>query len=176
MKLNRRQWLGRVAAGGTGVLMPWRRAAADSPAVAPARAAAPAAKASPACPLALQDFQPRSMLHVEEHQVARAAFPVIDVHAHFSWSGGLKGTDTITFLATPQDLLPVMDRKNVQTMCNLTGGTGPALAESIARFDKAGWVRTPAGRPVHIQDRPAVEIRGDIQRDAVGRPRALIIQ
>jgi len=30
-----------------------------------------------------------------------------------------------------------MDRKNVQTMCNLTGGTGPALAESIARFDKA---------------------------------------
>jgi hypothetical protein len=106
MKLNRRQWLGRMAAGGAGALMPWRRAAADSPAVTPARAAAaPAAKASPACPLALQDFQPRSMLHVEEHKVARAAFPVIDVHAHFSWSGGLKGTDTITFLATPQDIL-----------------------------------------------------------------------
>ena len=138
MKLNRRQWLGRMTAGGVGVLMPWRRAAADSPAVAPARAAAaPAAKASPPCPLALQDFEPRSMLHVEEHKVARAAFPVIDVHAHFSWSGGLKGTDTITFLATPQDILPVMDRKNVQTMCNLTGGTGPALGEAIARFDKA---------------------------------------
>ena len=31
----------------------------------------------------------------------------------------------------------MMDRKNVQMMCNLTDGTEPALAESIARFDKA---------------------------------------
>jgi predicted TIM-barrel fold metal-dependent hydrolase len=77
------------------------------------------------------------MLHVPEHRVERARFPVIDVHAHFSWSGGLKGTDTIQFLATPQDLLPVMDRKNVQTMCNLTAGTGPALESSIKRFDQA---------------------------------------
>ncbi|HEU0108672.1 MAG TPA: amidohydrolase family protein, partial [Vicinamibacteria bacterium] len=87
--------------------------------------------------LALKDFQPRSMLHVEEHKVARARFPVIDVHTHLSWSGGLKGTETIQFLATPSDLLPVMDRKNVQIMCNLTAGTGPALAASIQRFDQA---------------------------------------
>ena len=94
MKLNRRQWLGRMAAGGAGVLMPFRRAAADSPVASPvqAKGAAAAAKA-PGCPLALEDFQPRSMLHVPEHKVARAAFPVIDVHTHLSWSGGLKGTD-----------------------------------------------------------------------------------
>ena len=138
MKVNRRQWLGRLAAGGAVALVPLRRAAADSPVASPARTAgAKAAAKAPGCPLALEDFQPRSMLHVEEHKVARAAFPVIDVHAHFSWSGGLKGTETIQFLATPQDLLPVMDRKNIQMMCNLTAGTGPALAASIQRFDQA---------------------------------------
>ena len=138
MKVNRRQWLGRVAAGGAGALIPFRRAAADSPVASPvqAKGAAAAAKA-PGCPLALEDFQPRSMLHVPETKVARAAFPVIDVHTHLSWSGGLKGTDKITFLATPAELLAVMDRKNVQTMCNLTAGTGPGLAASIQRFDQA---------------------------------------
>ena len=139
MEVNRRQWLGRVAAGGAGVLMPWRRAAADSPVASPVRAGDAAAKkgAAPGCPLALEDFQPRSMLHVPEHKVARAAFPVIDVHTHLSWSGGLKGTDKVTFLATPAELLAVMDRKNVQVMCNLTAGTGPGLAASIGRFDRA---------------------------------------
>src|SRR5712691_4315981 len=135
MRVNRRQWLERIAAGSAGALLPFARAEAEATA-RPAAAKAPPPKAKP-CPLALEDFQPRSMLHVPEHKVERARFPVIDVHAHFSWSGGLKGTDTIQFLATPQDLLPVMDRKNVQTMCNLTAGTGPALASSIKRFDQA---------------------------------------
>jgi hypothetical protein len=98
------------------------------------RAKGAAAAKTPGCPLALEDFQPRSMLHVPEHKVARAAFPVIDVHTHLSWSGGLKGTDKVTFLATPAELLAVMDRKNVQTMCNLTAGTGP------------GWPLHPALR------------------------------
>jgi predicted TIM-barrel fold metal-dependent hydrolase len=137
MRVNRRQWLGRIAAGGAGALLPVGPAEADSPKAPPKPAAATAAKPTTNSPLALQDFQPRSMLHVEEHKVARAAFPVIDVHAHFSWSGGLKGTETIQFLATAPELLAVMDRKNVQTMCNLTGGTGPALASSIQRFDRA---------------------------------------
>jgi predicted TIM-barrel fold metal-dependent hydrolase len=140
MKVNRRQWLGRMAAGGAGALLPFGRAEADSrrvPSTAKAGPATATKGSAEGCPLALQDFQPRSMLHVPEHNVARAAFPVIDVHAHFSWSGGLKGTETIQFLATPQDLLPVMDRKNVRTMINLTGGTGPALESSINRFDKA---------------------------------------
>ena len=140
MRVNRRQWLGRIAAGGAGTLLPFGRVEADSPKPpkpVAAAAARPATTATNKAPLALQDFQPRSMLHVEEHKVARAAFPVIDVHAHFAWSGGLKGTETIQFLATAPELLAVMDRKNVQTMCNLTGGTGPALASSIQRFDRA---------------------------------------
>jgi predicted TIM-barrel fold metal-dependent hydrolase len=137
MRVNRRQWLGRITAGGVGALLPLSRDTVEAAQAAKAAHPAAAKPATPSCPLALQDFQPRSMLHVAEHKVERARFPVIDVHAHFSWSGGLKGTDTIQFLATPQDLLPVMDRKNVQTMCNLTAGTGPALESSIKRFDQA---------------------------------------
>jgi predicted TIM-barrel fold metal-dependent hydrolase len=160
MNINRREWLSRIAAGSAGALLPFARAEAQTTA-RPAGAKAPPPKAKP-CPLALEDFQPRSMLHVPEHRVERARFPVIDVHAHFSWSGGLKGTDTIQFLATPQDLLPVMDRKNVQTMCNLTAGTGPALASSIKRFDQAApgrflsytepmWARTSEPGYAHKQ-------------------------
>ena len=137
MKVNRRQWLGRVAAGGAAALFPFRRAAADASAVPAALAPAPAPSPAAGCPLALNDFQPRSMLHVAEHRVERARFPVIDVHAHFSWSGGLKGTETIEFLTTAPEALAVMDRKNVQMMINLTGGTGPALEASIKRFDQA---------------------------------------
>jgi hypothetical protein len=36
--------------------------------------------------LALEDYEPKSMLHVAETQVPRARFPVIDFHTHLSWS------------------------------------------------------------------------------------------
>jgi predicted TIM-barrel fold metal-dependent hydrolase len=135
MKVNRREWLGRITAGAAGALLPFRRAAAQTTA-RPAGASAP--KPTPSgCPLPLKDFQPRSMLHVPEHKVERARFPVIDVHTHLSWSPGLRGGETLQFLATPQDVLPVMDRKNIQIMCNLTGGTGAGLESSIKRFDQA---------------------------------------
>ncbi|PYQ49766.1 MAG: amidohydrolase [Acidobacteria bacterium] len=143
MRVNRREWLGRIAAGSAGALLPFARARAEpvqarTPSTAPAPPPAAAPTPSPgAGELALKDFQPRSMLHVEEHKVLRSRFPAIDVHAHMSWSGGLKGTDTIEYLAAPPDLLPVMDRKNLQMMINLTGGTGPALESSIKRFDQA---------------------------------------
>jgi predicted TIM-barrel fold metal-dependent hydrolase len=128
MSINRREWLARLAAGGAGLLLPRRASSAPRPQAAPAPAATPEA-----CPLALKDFQPRSMLHVAEHKVERARFPVIDVHAHFSWSKG----EEMTFLAAPAQILPVMDRKNVRTMVNLTGGSGAGLAQAIQRFDAA---------------------------------------
>ena len=34
----------------------------------------------------LEDFRPKSMLHVPETRVERAAFPVIDIHTHLSWA------------------------------------------------------------------------------------------
>jgi predicted TIM-barrel fold metal-dependent hydrolase len=132
MSIDRRAWLTRVMAGGAGLLWPGRRSDAAPPAAKPT---------PPRCPLALKDFEPKSMLHVEEHPVMRARFPVIDVHTHLSWAaqggGGVFRGDAMKFLATPQELLEVMDRKNIQTMVNLTGGTGAGLVHTIEHFEKA---------------------------------------
>ena len=44
--------------------------------------------------ITLPEFQPKSMLHVAEHPVARAKFPVIDVHTHLFGLGGKKKPDS----------------------------------------------------------------------------------
>jgi predicted TIM-barrel fold metal-dependent hydrolase len=81
------------------------------------------------------------MLNVAEHPVPKAMFPVIDFHTHLSWaarsSQGVALTGDRNFIATPEDLLPVMDRKNLRTLVNLTGGYEHGLEAAIARFDKA---------------------------------------
>ena len=128
--LDRRQWLVRALAGGAGLFGGDRTAQAQFKDPSPPAAAASAAAEQP---LALKDFQPRSMLHVAEHKVERARFPVIDIHTHLGWSKG----EEVSFLATPDQLLPVMDRKNVRTMVNLTGGSGAGLAQSIRTFEGA---------------------------------------
>lgn len=126
-KMTRRQWLTGLAAGVAGpVIAP--RALADS---GPSHTTGVQAPLPAETPLALKDFQPKSMLRVPEHEVARAKFPVIDVHTHLSRSDGTR------FLATPQELLQVMDRKNVRMMVNLTGGTGAGLVNSIKQFETA---------------------------------------
>lgn len=119
MKTTRRSWLGGIGAGGVGLLIPRRTAAFEAP---QAKAPAPAVNTKPAtgsCPLALKDFQPKSMLHVPEHHPQKAKFPVIDVHTHLGWAARKQGRifpGEMNFLATPQELLQVMDRKNVKTM------------------------------------------------------------
>ena len=74
-------------------------------------------------------------------KVPRSRYPAIDMHTHLSWakesSGGVSRGEEMKFLAKPEDLIPVMDRKNVRMMVNLTGGTGAGLAESIRVFEKA---------------------------------------
>jgi predicted TIM-barrel fold metal-dependent hydrolase len=89
--------------------------------------------------LRLADFQPRSMLHVPKTRIERPRFPVIDMHTHLTWSSnvrnGISVGEEITLFAQPQDLLPVMDRKGIRTLVNLTGGVGAGLEESIRSFD-----------------------------------------
>jgi predicted TIM-barrel fold metal-dependent hydrolase len=139
MSVTRRQWLARLAAGGAGTVL--TRPGFADPAEAKPVSTVPGAPPPKEAPLALKDFQPKSMLHVPEHKVARAKFPVIDVHSHLSWTakaeGGVFRGETMKFLATPQELLEVMDRKNIQTMVNLTGGTGAGLASTIKQFEAA---------------------------------------
>ncbi len=78
------------------------------------------------------------MLHVPETKVPRSRFPVIDIHTHLSWSAsskkGVASGEKMQYLAPPEELLAVMDRKNLRTMVNLTGGVGTGLEETIRRY------------------------------------------
>jgi predicted TIM-barrel fold metal-dependent hydrolase len=87
--------------------------------------------------LPLPQYQPRSMLHTRETRVARAAFPVIDMHTHITHAGGLEGPGKIHFAASAEECLTVMDRKNIRTMVDLTGGYGANLQEAIDRLQSA---------------------------------------
>jgi predicted TIM-barrel fold metal-dependent hydrolase len=89
---------------------------------------------SKAPPLLLTDFQPRSMLRVAETPVEKARFPVVDAHTHLT---SARRAGDARFLAAPEELLEVMDRRGLRTMINLTGGTGEFLAEAVKRLDRA---------------------------------------
>ena len=83
-------------------------------------------------PLPLVEFEPKSMLHVKETPVARARFPVVDFHSHVSPRPGSKRASV-----PPAELVAVMDKVNLRTMVNLTGGSGADLAATIKGFDRA---------------------------------------
>ncbi len=91
--------------------------------------------------LDLADFQPKSMLHVPETKVPRSRHPVIDIHTHLSIRAksvnGVGIGEKMEFLATPESLLPVMDRKNIRIMVNLTGGSGKGLTEAVEKFQQS---------------------------------------
>ena len=74
MRLNRRAWLAGLGAGLASV----PRVATRQPRP-PSTQPVPQARPSS---LALDDFQPRSMLVVPQHPIERAKFPVVDVHTH----------------------------------------------------------------------------------------------
>ncbi len=92
-------------------------------------------------PLDLHDFEPKSMLQVHESRIERAKFPVLDFHTHITTSArsenGVELASERTYLGTPEELLAVMDRKNIRAMVNLTGGYGKGLSEVINKYDRA---------------------------------------
>ena len=127
--INRRQWLygmGLVAGSGMQAV----RAASIPPENAPQPV-----------PLELSQYEPRSMLHVHESHVELSRFPLIDFHTHISGSTksekGVELSPDREYLGTPQELLAVMDRKNIRAMVNLTGGYDHGLAEAVAKYDRA---------------------------------------
>jgi predicted TIM-barrel fold metal-dependent hydrolase len=91
--------------------------------------------------LPLRDYEPKSALVVPETKIERAAFPVIDMHAHMGFAArreeGRPDQGLRRFLAPPEELLPVMDRRNLRMLVNLTGGYDKGLEDSIATFDRA---------------------------------------
>jgi predicted TIM-barrel fold metal-dependent hydrolase len=127
--INRRQWL-----YGVGVM------AGAGMQVGPLAAETPQDKPSPT-PLDLSQYEPKSMLQVHETHVERAKFPVIDFHTHISLSTkaekGVQLSPDRQYLGTPQELLAVMDRKNIKMMVNLTGGYEKGLVEAVTKYDRA---------------------------------------
>jgi len=89
-------------------------------------------------PLQLKDFEPRSMLHGPETVVLRSRYPVIDIHTHLSsvakHAGGVGIGEEMEYFAPVSDLLPLMERKNIRIMVNLTGGVGKGLVEAIGKY------------------------------------------
>jgi predicted TIM-barrel fold metal-dependent hydrolase len=131
--INRRQWLygmGLIAGCGTQVGKATGRTAEREapPATGPA-------------PLELSQYEPKSMLHVRESRVERSMFPSIDFHTHISVSTksekGVVLSPDREYLGTPQELLAVMDRKNIRAMVNLTGGYEAGLADTVTKYDRA---------------------------------------
>ena len=78
-------------------------------------------------PLALGDFQPRSMLHLPTHQVLHARFPVVDFHSHAN-ARLLEGRNVIP----PDQLIQDMDATNVRTLVILTGRWGQPLQRIVS--------------------------------------------
>jgi predicted TIM-barrel fold metal-dependent hydrolase len=129
VSMNRRQWLygAGLIAGASPLLTARANEQAES---------RPAPK-----PLDLSQYEPKSMLHVSESHVERAKFPLIDIHTHISVStkseAGVELAAERQYLGTPQELLAVMERKNIRAMVNLTGGYEKGLAETVVRYDRA---------------------------------------
>src|SRR3974390_2027736 len=92
-------------------------------------------------PLDISEYEPKSMLRVKETRVDRSRFPVIDVHTHLSFSAksenGVPLAAERRYSMPAADVVRIMDRKNIQTMINLTGGFGAGLEDAISRYDKA---------------------------------------
>lgn len=93
--------------------------------------------------MALQEFEPKSMLVAPQHPVLRAKYPAIDVHTHVFFSTGLrKVQDPQAQPGYPpaeqlKQILQWMDELNLQTMVNLTGGTGEEFKLAIETLEKA---------------------------------------
>jgi predicted TIM-barrel fold metal-dependent hydrolase len=133
--MDRREWLHRMGIMAGAAALPGTAAALT---VAGTVAAEPES-ARPA--ITLPEYEPKSMLQVHETQVDRARFPLIDIHTHISVAAkaenGVELVPERQYLGTPQELLAVMDRKNIRAMVNLTGGYDQGLRETVTKYDSA---------------------------------------
>jgi predicted TIM-barrel fold metal-dependent hydrolase len=91
--------------------------------------------------LDLPDYQPTSMLEVRETHVEQARYPVIDIHTHITECSkevnGVCLAAEHNFHAAPEELITVMNRKDIRSMVNLTGGFGSGLTATVEKLDKS---------------------------------------
>ena len=91
-------------------------------------------------PLDLSEFEPESMLTARRTVIEKPRYPVIDMHAHMSFSArvvnGVHLGAERQYLGTADEMISVMDRKDVRIVNNLTAGFGAGLDDALARFDR----------------------------------------
>ncbi len=75
--------------------------------------------------MSFEEYEPKSGLKVPEHLVKRAKYPFIDVHNH---QNSAMSKEALAKLV--QD----MDALNLQTMVNLSGGSGERLKNGVANM------------------------------------------
>jgi predicted TIM-barrel fold metal-dependent hydrolase len=130
VRTTRRDWL--TTLGLTAAAFKTRVAARET--ATPDQAGAPGS-------LALSDFRPKSMLHVPETDVPRARFPIVDVHCHVAQTArevaGVPLGQATRIDADVASVVAMMDRRNVKTMVNLTGGYGSGLADSVRALQQS---------------------------------------
>lgn len=137
--INRRQWLGSlgIALGASAYPKALSGVAQSQDQKADE---AKEQTASSHGPLALVDFEPKSMLQVKETRIERARFPAVDIHTHISVSTkaekGVQLAASRQYLGQPDELLEVMDRKNLRAMVNLTGGYDVGLEDAVSKYDR----------------------------------------
>ncbi|REK17387.1 MAG: amidohydrolase [Planctomycetota bacterium] len=87
---------------------------------------------APVPSLELQDFRPKPALKVDEHDLQKAKFPVVDVHVHpkFRLRHSAERLD---------DFVKVMDAQNIAVCVSLDGGMGSDFDE----HSKYLWTKYP---------------------------------
>ena len=138
-----------------------------------AMAAAPAAPVSPWAPataqeMTVEEYEPRTTLVVPGNPLTRARFPFVDVHGH-QRAARMSVEDVDRLVADMDDL-------NMAVMVNLSGGSGAALSDGLAKMTE----RHP-GRFVFFAnadfrgvgdpgwgERAAAQLADDVARGAVG--------
>jgi predicted TIM-barrel fold metal-dependent hydrolase len=113
--------------------------------------------------LPLSDFQPKSMVVAEEHQLEHARFPVIDYHNHL---------DSLE----PRDVLRVMDACGIEKIVNITMKTGDEALRMIDKFHSAdpqrfatiGWMDWSDVTEPDFVSRTLQRLETLVERGAVG--------
>lgn len=141
---------------------------------------APTAEKTASTKLALEDFQPKSMLVVPEHPVLKAKYPVIDVHTHLASVFGRRrapepGGPSPEAAKQLDQIMQWMDEINLKLLINVSGGYGDNLKRNVEVFGsyKGHYANciTPAWDKVQEPDYPkwqADELKRGKDAGAIG--------
>lgn len=75
--------------------------------------------------MSVEEYEPRSTLHVSEHPLTRAKYPFIDIHTHY---------DTLMSREKLDQLVAEFDKIHLQVAVDLSGRNGEKLKSGVANL------------------------------------------